>query len=150
MEITYRKMTETDLDTFITMRINQLREEGAKEDIDLRPALRDYYIRHMADGTFISWLALDGDDIIGTSGMSVVEKPPYFGCPSGRIGLLSSMFTKPEYRRRGIAKQLLSRVVEEARVCGCGTVQITASDMGVLLYSDFGFVKNKNFMQYKL
>lgn len=98
MEITYRKMTETDLDTFITMRINQLREEGAKEDIDMRPALKDYYIRHMADGTFISWLALDGDDIIGTSGMSVVEKPPYFGCPSGRIGLLSSMFTKPEYR----------------------------------------------------
>ncbi len=150
MEITYRKMTETDLDTFITMRINQLREEGAKEDIDLRPALKDYYIRHMADGTFISWLALDGDDIIGTSGMSVVEKPPYFGCPSGRIGLLSSMFTKPEYRRRGIAKQLLSRAVEEAGSCGCGTVQITASDMGVLLYSDFGFVKNKNFMQYKL
>ncbi len=150
MEITYRKMTETDLDTFITMRINQLREEGAKEDIDLRPALKDYYIRHMTDGTFISWLALDGDDIIGTSGMSVVEKPPYFGCPSGRIGLLSSMFTKPEYRRRGIAKQLLSRVVEEAGACGCGTVQITASDMGVLLYSDFGFVKNKNFMQYKL
>ncbi len=33
---------------------------------------------------------------------------------------------------------------------GCGTVQITASDMGVLLYTDFGFVKNGNFMQYKL
>lgn len=33
---------------------------------------------------------------------------------------------------------------------GCGAVQITASDMGVLLYTDFGFVKNGNFMQYKL
>lgn len=29
-------------------------------------------------------------------------------------------------------------------------VQITASNMGVLLYSDFGFEKNDNFMQYKL
>lgn len=47
-------------------------------------------------------------------------------------------------------KQLLSRVVEEARNYGCGTVQITASDMGVLLYTDYGFVKNGNFMQYKL
>jgi hypothetical protein len=28
------------------MRINQLREEGATEDIDLRPALKDYYNRH--------------------------------------------------------------------------------------------------------
>lgn len=150
MAIEYRKLTEKELDIFIDMRIRQLREEGAKEDIDLKPALRDYYNRHMADGTFVSWLAVDGEQIIGTSGMSFVEKPPYFGCPSGRIGLLSSMFVRKDYRRQGIAKELLSRVVKEAKEYGCGTVQITASDMGVLLYTDFGFVKNGNFMQYKL
>ncbi len=148
--IVYQRLTENELDTFIRMRIRQLREEGAKEDIDLAPALRDYYIRHMADGTFVSWLAMDGDRIIGTSGMSFVEKPPYFGCPNGKIGLLSSMFTDPDYRRRGIAKTLLSKVVDEARTYGCGTVQITASDMGVLLYTDFGFKKNGNFMQYRI
>ena len=146
----YRKLTDKELDTFIQMRICQLREEGAEEDIDLAPALRDYYSRHMADGTFVSWLAVDGDRIIGTSGISFVEKPPYFGCPSGKIGLLSSMYTDPACRRRGIARELLSRVMEEAKAYGCGTVQITASDMGVLLYTDFGFVKNGNFMQYKL
>ena len=147
MEITYRKLTRDDLDTFIRMRIAQLREEGAKEDIDLRPALMDYYGRHLADGTFVSWLALDGDVIVGTSGMSFVEKPPYFGCPNGKIGLLSSMYTDPAYRRRGIARELLRRITEEARAFGCGAVQITASDMGVLLYTDFGFQKNQNFMQ---
>ncbi|MCI6007168.1 GNAT family N-acetyltransferase [Oscillospiraceae bacterium LCP25S3_E10] len=150
MEIEYERLTENELDTFIKMRINQLREEGAKEDIDLAPALRDYYHRHMADGTFVSWIALDGNKIIGTSGMSFVEKPPYFGCPSGKIGLISSMFTNPNYRRRGIAKELLNKVVEEAKAYGCGCVQITASDMGVKLYSAYGFVHNKNFMQYKL
>ena len=150
MKIQYRKLTSGDLDTFIQMRISQLREEGATEDIDLAPSLKDYYVRHMADGTFVSWLAMDEDRIVGTSGMSFVEKPPYFGCPSGRIGLLSSMYTDPRYRRMGIAKELLSRVVDEARAYGCGTVQITASDMGVLLYTDFGFVKNGNFMQYRL
>ena len=150
MEIKYTKLTEKELDTFIQMRIQQLREEGAKEDIDLVPALKDYYERHMSDGTFVSWLAVNGEKIIGTSGMSFVEKPPYFGCPNGRIGLLSSMFTDPSYRRQGIAKELLTRVVEEAKAYGCGKVQITASDMGVLLYTDFGFVKNGNFMQYKL
>ncbi|MBR3017248.1 MAG: GNAT family N-acetyltransferase [Clostridia bacterium] len=148
--IAYQKLTENKLDAFIQMRIRQLREEGAKEKIDIAPALKDYYARHMSDGTFVSWLALDGNKIVGTSGMSFVEKPPYFGCPNGRIGLLSSMFTDPAYRRRGIAKELLRRVVDEARAYGCGTVQITASDMGVLLYTDFGFVKNGNFMQYKL
>ena len=150
MKIEYRRLTEKELNTFIDMRIKQLREEGAKEDIDLAPALKQYYIRHMGDGTFVSWLAFDGDKIIGTSGMSFVEKPPYFGCPSGKIGLLSSMFTDPDYRRKGIAKELLSRVVDDAREYGCGVIQITASDMGVKLYRDFGFVHNDNFMQYKL
>ena len=153
MKIEYKKLDKSQLETFIEMRIRQLREEGAKEDFDLKPALQDYYDRHMADGTFVSWLAVDSDasnKIVGTSGMSFVEKPPYFGCPSGKIGLLSSMFTDPNYRRLGIARKLLSLVVEEARAYGCGTVQITASDMGVLLYTTFGFVKNGNFMQYKL
>lgn len=148
--ITYQKLTTEQVGMFIEMRIRQLREEGATEDIDLVPALEDYYRRHMADGTFVSWLAMDGEKIVGTSGMSFVEKPPYFSCPSGRIGLLSSMFTDPDYRRMGIAKELLSRVVGEAKNYGCGYVQITASDMGVLLYTDFGFVKNGNFMQYKI
>ncbi|MDE6568651.1 MAG: GNAT family N-acetyltransferase [Lachnospiraceae bacterium] len=150
MKIEYRRLTENELEIFIEMRIHQLREEGAQEDIDLKPALKDYYNRHMADGTFVSWLAVDEDKIIGTSGMSFVEKPPYFSCPSGKLGLLSSMFVSKEYRRHGIARELLSRVVNEAKEYGCGTVQITASDMGVLLYADFGFEKNGNFMQYSI
>ncbi len=156
MEIVYKKLSEEELDTFIDMRINQLTEEYVSEGrevpkgVDLRAALLDFYHRHMADGTFVSWLALDGDKIIGTSGMSFVEKPPYFTCPSGKLGLLSSMFTDPNYRRMGIAKELLHRVVEEARAYGCGAVHITASDMGVKLYTAYGFKHNGNFMQYNL
>ena len=150
MKIEYKRLTEKELDNFIDKRIHQLREEGAKEEIDLVPALKDYYQRHMAEGTFVSWIALDRNTMIGTSGMSFVEKPPYFGCPSGKIGLLSSMYTDPDYRRKGIAKELLSRVIKDAKEYGCGTIQITASEMGVKLYTDFGFVHNENFMQYKL
>ena len=150
MKIEYKRLTEKELDNFIDKRIHQLREEGAKEEIDLVPALKDYYQRHMAEGTFVSWIALDGNTMIGTSGMSFVEKPPYFGCPSGKIGLLSSMYTDPDYRRKRIAKELLSRVIKDAKEYGCGTIQITASEMGVKLYTDFGFVHNENFMQYKL
>ena len=154
--IAYKKLTEAELDTFIEMRITQLTEEytvsgkSVPKDVDLRSALKDFYSRHMADGTFVSWLAMDGDKIIGTSGMSFVEKPPYFTCPTGRLGVLSSMYTDPDYRRMGIAKELLGRVVEEARAYGCGAVHITASDMGVKLYTAFGFKHNGNFMMYNL
>lgn len=147
-EIHYRKLTMEDLDTFIAMRIRQLQDEGAEPVVDLKPNLYAYYQRHMQDKSFVSWLALDGEKIVGTSGISFVEKPPYYSNPSGRIGLLSSMYTDPAYRRMGIARTLLDKVVNEAKACGCGSVQITASDMGVLLYTDYGFRKNKNFMQY--
>ena len=156
MEIIYKRLTEAELDTFINMRITQLTEEYTSEgrevpkDVDLKAALLDFYHKHMADGTFVSWLAMDGDKIIGTSGMSFVEKPPYFTCPSGRLGLLSSMYTDPNYRRMGIARELLHRGVEEARSYGCGAVHITASDMGVKLYTAYGFKHNGNFMQYSL
>ena len=155
-KIVYRKLTKAELEIFINMRIAQLTEEytntgrSVPEGVDLKTALRVYYQRHMEEGTFVSWLAMDGDKIIGTSGMSFVEKPPYFTCPSGRLGLLSSMYTDPRYRRMGIAKELLHRVVEEARAYGCGAVHITASDMDVKLYTAYGFKHNGNFMQYDL
>ena len=156
MNIVYKKLTDAELETFVDMRIDQLTEEYEAEgkeipgNVNLRSALFDYYHKHMADGTFVSWIAMDGDAIVGTSGMSFVEKPPYFACPSGKLGLLSSMFTDPEYRRMGIAKELLDRVVSEARNYGCGSVHITASDMGVKLYTAYGFIHNGNFMMYNL
>lgn len=156
MQIVYKRLTESELDTFIKMRISQLTEEytvegkAVPEGVDLKSALKDFYHKHMADGTFVSWLAMDGDKIIGTSGMSFVEKPPYFTCPTGKLGLLSSMYTDPNYRRMGIARELLHRVVEEARSYGCGSVQITATNMGVKLYTAYGFKHNDNFMQYSL
>ena len=39
------------------------------------------------------------------------------------------MYTDPDYRRMGIAKELLHRVIEEARNYGCGAVQITAEQV---------------------
>ncbi|MBO4414918.1 MAG: GNAT family N-acetyltransferase [Lachnospiraceae bacterium] len=155
-KIVYKKLTEAELGTFVNMRISQLTEEyesagrEVPKNVDLKQALFDHYHKHMADGTFVSWLAMDGDTIVGTSGMSFVEKPPYFTCPSGKLGLLSSMFTDPAYRRMGIAKELLDRVIGEARIYGCGSVHITASEMGVELYTSYGFKHNGNFMMYNL
>lgn len=149
-EVAYRKLRKEDVGFFIKMRIHQLKEEGAQKTIDLEPYLAEYYEKHLTDGTFVSWLALQDRKIIATSGISFVEKPPYYSNPTGKIGLLSSMYTLKEYRRKGIAGTLLEKIVAEARSSGCGMIQITASDMGVLLYSNFGFQKNGNFMQYVL
>lgn len=39
VNIIYKKLTEKELETFIKIRISQLREEGATEDIDLAQSL---------------------------------------------------------------------------------------------------------------
>lgn len=148
MNITYRKLEPADLPTFIQMRLDQLQEEGAEPILDLTPPLYEYYTKHLQAGTFVGWLAVDGEKIIGTSGISYSERPPYYSNPTGKVGSLSSMYTLKEYRRKGIARELLTRVVNEAELYGCGIVQISASDKGVLLYSSYGFKKNNNFMQY--
>ncbi len=145
-----RVLTPADVPTFVELRILQLIEEGASETVDLRPALTDYYERHLADNSFVSWVAVEENRIVATSGISIVEKPPYFGCPSGRIGLVSSMYTHPAYRRQGIARDLLCRVIDDAQARGCGVVQVTASDVGVSLYESVGFTKNSNFRQLQV
>ena len=104
----------------------------------------------MADGAFVSWLAMGGNRIVGTSGISIAEKPPYYTYPSGKLTLLSSMYTEHTYRRMGIAGELLNRIINEARSYGCGSVHITASDIGVKLYAAYGFKHNGNYMMYNL
>ena len=153
MEIVFKKLTEKELDTVIKMRIDQLTEEYTSEgrtvpeEVNLEEALRNFYTKNLAAGTYVSWLAMDGDMIVGTSGMSFAEKPPYFTCTTGKLGILSSMYTDPNYRRMKIATTLLDKVVNEAKEHGCGTIYITASDMGVKLYESYGFRHNGNFMQ---
>ena len=90
------------------------------------------------------------DDGTGTDRIILSGIHAYYE-PEELVGkTLIAITNLPPRKMMGIAKELLHRVVEEARSYGCGTVQITASDMGVKLYTAYGFVHNGNFMQYKL
>ncbi len=55
------------------MRMLQLQEEGAEATFDSKPYLQDYYTRHLEDNTFVSWLAIDDNKIVGTSGMMLLK-----------------------------------------------------------------------------
>ncbi len=75
MERRMERLTADKLDAFIDLRLTQLKEEGTLET-DLRPALEDYLHRHLADGSFVSWILTEGHRILATSGISFVETPP--------------------------------------------------------------------------
>jgi GNAT superfamily N-acetyltransferase len=149
-DILFRKGAGKDIERLTELRQRGLLEEGEEATSDITKGLLDFYKTHLADGSFVAWVAVADHKIVGTSGISFVEKPPYYGNPTGRIGLLSNMYTVQEYRRQGIAKKLLSLIVKEAKDRGCGVIHLTASAMGALLYQDFGFERADRFFQYKL
>ena len=99
MERRMERLTADKLDAFIDLRLTQLKEEGTLET-DLRPALEDYLHRHLADGSFVSWILTEGHRILATSGISFVETPPYPGSPNGRIGLLSCISNPNELEKK--------------------------------------------------
>ena len=72
LSIVYKKLTENELSRITKMRIDQLTEEYTlsgktpPENVDLESALLDFYKRNLAAGTYVSWLAFDGDKIVGT------------------------------------------------------------------------------------
>ena len=57
---------------------------------------------------------------------------------------------KVAFRQQTVRETLeaMLSVVKEAKDYGCGTIYITASNMGVKLYESYGFHHNGNFMQY--
>lgn len=121
-QIVFRRAGVQDIPALTELRILQLLAERAKPFIDLHAPLHSYYEKHLSDGSFIACLAENSNQIVAVGGISFVEKPPYFANPTGKIGLLSSMYTIKNNRRKGLAKQLLEMVMKEAKASGCGTV----------------------------
>ncbi|MFI5278746.1 MAG: GNAT family N-acetyltransferase, partial [Ktedonobacterales bacterium] len=56
-----------------------------------------------------------------------------------RRGYVSSVYTRLEYRRRGIARNLMERLIARAREMGMSRLILWASEMGRPLYLDLGF-----------
>ena len=149
--IEFRKADSRDITVLIELRKQQLADEGlpaAAQPID--GALRDYFARSLADGSFISWVALESDRIIATSGICFYQLPPNYSNPSGRVAYVTNMFTAKPHRRKGIATILLEKTINEARLRGYAVVRLHASSDGEGLYTKFGFAPSEGYMALRL
>ena len=146
----FRRLDINDINEIIDLRLKQLKDEGAVETFDLKPNLVKFYTEQLKGNGFAIFGCINNNKIIATSSLSFVFKPPYYNCPNGKIGLLSSMYVDPSYRRQGLATKMLDLVVDYAKCSDCSLIHITASKMGELLYTKYGFIKKNNFMEYKI
>lgn len=143
-----RPATSADLDTIVSFRLAMFAEMFAgdprAEDapgLDLE-GLREANERWVGDHfghDFISWLAeLDGVPL-ASAGLLWFAHPPGPVSPAGLEAYILNVFTKPEARRLGLARALVSRAVEEARANGVRRIWLRASDAGRPLYEAMGF-----------
>ena len=140
----FHKATLEDLDLLVQTRIQVLLAANRlPEDTDMsavEEASRDYYAAALADGSHVAWLVFDGDAWIGAGGVSVYRVMPTYHNPSGWKAYLMNIYTHPDYRRRGLGRQMAELLVEEARKRGVTAISLYATAMGMPLYEAMGFV----------
>lgn len=57
----------------------------------------------------------------------------------GKSGWCSNMFVQPAYRRRGLGKALMSRMLKDDKTAGQSSAVLLASNAGALLYPHVGY-----------
>ncbi|WP_263375265.1 GNAT family N-acetyltransferase [Granulicella aggregans] len=100
----------------------------------------------IAEDRYIGWLASEDGVVVGGAGLWLMEFPPHFLDPAPVRAYLLNFYTAAEFRGRGLAKTLLARCVEEARVRGCEVVTLHASKFGKPIYEKYGFKQTNEMM----
>ena len=144
MDITYRKAAISDIGLLTKTRIEVLRAANRLPDdtdmADVEKQSRAYYETALRDGTHTAYLAFDGDRWVGAGGISYYRVMPTYHNPSGNKAYIMNMYTRPEYRRLGIASRTLDLLVEDARLKQISFISLEATAMGRPLYEKYGFV----------
>ena len=133
-----RPATAEDLDTVIHHRIAMFRDMGYPDAVLIaieqvsRPLLRDA----LANSDYHGVLAeSDGDGIVGGGGVLVV---PWPGTQPQRAWI-QNVYVAPEFRRRGIAREIMRTLIDWCRDQGLNSVNLHASTDGRPLYEQLGF-----------
>ena len=95
------------------------------------------------------WVAEDEGEIVSTVGVCFYNYPPTFRNATGKIAYLTNVYTKDEYRNRGIATDLLKHIMDEIKAEKCGITRLHASSQGRRMYEKMGFTDDEGFMSLK-
>ena len=102
----------------------------------------DYLKKAIPEGTFRSWLACDNGRVVAGGAVVIVPWPAHAYDLECRRATILNVYTEPEYRRRGIARQIMETMITWCREEGFARVTLHASEYGRPLYESLGFVDN--------
>src|SRR6188508_2379384 len=107
-------------------------------------------IQRRLSGEFFAYVAEEDAEIVATSGMVIDRHPPSGGNMDGRIGYIMNMFTRPAFRRHGVASELLMRLLTRARALGLKRAVLHGFPRGRGIYEKAGFVACDSEMRLQL
>ncbi|KMZ55054.1 GNAT family N-acetyltransferase [Dorea sp. D27] len=139
----YRKATAEDIDLISEIRRVQLIHEQAHEEIEIKKNLKTFFEKVFEENRMIQILAEEDGVTAATGAVLFYDYPPGFSNPSGKVAYIANMFTDPDYRRRGLAFEIMDMLVEEARKGGAEEVRLLASEPGRPVYEKYGFIKEE-------
>ena len=117
------------------------------EDADLSASeepCRLYFADTRSQTTYLAFCA---EEIAGVGSVDDHIEMPTVSNPTGECAFLMNIYTAPAHRRRGVARRIVAKLIEDAKARGIRSVLLEATEMGRPLYEKFGFVPMEHEME---
>lgn len=139
------KATLNDIEVLVELRIDFLKmDQGSISENDeriIREQSKVYFAKHIHAGDFIALIAKVDGKIASAAFMVTQEKPANPSFITGITGTLLNVITYPEFRKRGIASQIIQRMINEAEKMGVSSIDLSSTEQGKTLYEKIGFTR---------
>lgn len=145
--IEFRIATAGDIDLMMSSRLEMLHVvNDLSVDYEFSDELIDYSREYFLNGDQTTVLALDGQTVIGCASMSYMTIMPTFSHPTGKRAHLMNVYTNSNYRRQGIARRMVTMLIDDAWGKGATEISLDATESGRPLYESLGFKDSKECM----
>lgn len=137
-----RRATSEDLDILVAHRRAMFVDMGYRDQTALdsmAAKCHSWLLTKMNRGEYLAWLATapDGSVVAGT-GLWLMDWPPHM-IGSGPRGNILNVYTEVEFRRQGLASELVRAALDWCRSNGVDVIVLHASADGRRLYESLGF-----------
>lgn len=116
-----------------------VKDSGIPDEEAWRRGLTAYFARGLGSGKLRAWLCVAGGEAVASSALRIDPVRPGRGPAGTRDGYVMSIYTKPAFRGRGIARSLMETLIAEARSSGLRRLVLNPTDDGRPLYASLGF-----------
>lgn len=136
-----------DIDALVRLRLEYLREDNgglARREADAIQSELPAYFADALGRDLFAYAIREGGDIVSCALLLVVTKPMSPAFLNGKTGIVLNVYTRPPFRRRGYAREIMRTLMADAREMELASVELKATEDGYSLYRSLGFSDDRS------